>query len=159
MSIATWIPAISAASAASAFVYSVWVRLKTERDARLRDWQRVVIYTLIQDMSVTSFDDLKVKYLQRAQQLLTVSVPKKEIQDDALRRILLDLQRDNLIYRGDSSTYQIQYKFPVEAWAFDLLKRSEKVRHLKPKVLAIVEQNNGIYTSDALARKLQQELQ
>jgi hypothetical protein len=67
MSVQTWMPAISAASAALAFVYSVWVRLKTERDSRLRDWQRVVIYTLIQDMPGTSFDDLKAKYLQRAQ--------------------------------------------------------------------------------------------
>jgi hypothetical protein len=37
-----------------------------------------------------------------------------------------------------------------------MLQHSEKVRHLKPKVLAIVEQNNGKYTIDALARKLQE---
>jgi hypothetical protein len=129
-----WIPAISAGVAAAAFVFAVWVRLKTEKEARIRDWQRVVIYSLIEEGLVTSFDDLKAKYLQKAQQLLSISVPKKEIQDDALRRILLDLQRDNLVYRRDDSKYQIQYKVPMEAWAFDFLKSTEKVRQLRPKV-------------------------
>jgi hypothetical protein len=96
-----WIGAASAVIAASAFVFSVLTRRKADGEAELRNWQRVVIYSLIEQASPILFDDLKSRYLQKAQQMLFHRVPKKEIQDASLRRILLDLQKDGVIIRKD----------------------------------------------------------
>jgi hypothetical protein len=149
-----WAAAASAMIAAFAFVFSVLTGFKTQRDAELRSWQRVVIYSLIEQAAPISFEDLKSKYLQKAQQLLSGKVPKKEIQDDALKRILLDLQKDGVIIRRDDCSYQVQVKVPMEAWAYEELKRLLRERTLKPKLLAIVERESGVHTSDSLVRWL-----
>src|SRR5262245_28782777 len=157
MNAQAWIAAISAFIAASAFVFSVLTRRKTERDAELRNWQRVVIYSLIEQASPLSFDDLKSRYLQRAQQLLSDPIPKKEIQDDALRRILLDLQKDGLILRKDDLRYQVQLKIPVEASALEELQRMRREKTLKAKLLALIERDSGVYTAETLVRRLHEQ--
>jgi hypothetical protein len=114
----------------------------------------VVIYSLIEQASPLSFDDLKSRYLQRAQQLLSDPIPKKEIQDDSLRRILLDLQKDGLILRRDDLRYQVQLKIPMEASAFEELERMRRERTLKPKLLALIERESGVLTAETLVRRL-----
>ena len=98
-------------------------RRKTEREAELRDWQRVVIYTLIEEAAPIAFKDLKSRYLRRAQELLSRKVPRKVIQDDSLKRILLDLQKDGVVMRRTDLTYQVQVKFPMDASTVEELKR------------------------------------
>jgi hypothetical protein len=71
MNLQGWALALSAVVAALSFVYSVLTRHKTEREAELRDWQRVVIYTLIEEAAPIAFIGLKSMYLRRAQELLS----------------------------------------------------------------------------------------
>ena len=97
MTVQASIAAASAVIAATAFVFSLWVRWKGERDAELRNWQRVVIYFLIEESKAArkraSFEDLKSEYL-RSTAVAAMKLPRKEIQDDAFGgRVLLDLQR------------------------------------------------------------------
>jgi hypothetical protein len=157
MRLELWIAAVSALVAASAFVFSVLTKRKADRNRELRNWQRVVIYSLIEDASHISFADLKSTYLQKAQQLLTLRVPRDEIQDDALRRILLDLQKDGVVIRQKDLTYQVQVKVPVEAWALDEFKQMSRQRILKPKILALVERESGLHTPEALVRRLHEQ--
>jgi hypothetical protein len=154
MGLQLWISAVSVIVAASAFVFSIWTKRKADRDVELRNWQRVVIYSLIEETASISFEDLKSKYLQRAQQLLSHKVPKKEIQDDALRRILLDLQKDGVVIRLEDLNYKVQVKVPMEAWALEELKRQQIQRKLKPRVLTIVERESGVHTPETLVRRL-----
>jgi hypothetical protein len=117
-----WV-ALSAVVAALSFVYSVVTRRKVERDTELRNWQRVVIYTLIEEGEPIAFDELKSTYLKRAQELLSHNVPRRVIQDDSLKRILLDLQKDGVVMRRTDLRYQIQVKFPMEPSTVEELKR------------------------------------
>jgi hypothetical protein len=48
-------------------------------------------------------------------------------------------------------------KVPVEAWALEELKRWQLARTLKQKLLAIVERESGVHTSDTLVRRLQEQ--
>jgi hypothetical protein len=45
------------------------------------------------------------------------------IQDDSLKRILLDLQKDGVVMRRTDLTYQVQVKFPMDASTVEELKR------------------------------------
>jgi hypothetical protein len=89
--------------------------------------------------------------------LLAIKLPRKEIQDDALRRVLLDLQKDGLIIRLDDFAYQVQVKVPMEAWALEQFKRMQLEQTLKPKVLAIVERENDVHTPETLVRRLHEQ--
>ena len=122
MKMEAWV-ALSAVVAALSFVYSVVTRRKVERDTELRNWQRVVIYTLIEEGEPIAFDELKSTYLKRAQELLSHNVPRRVIQDDSLKRILLDLQKDGVVMRRTDLRYQIQVKFPMEPSTVEELKR------------------------------------
>ena len=104
----------SAVVATTSFVYSVVVRRRGERANELRDWQRVVIYTLIEEAASITFDDLKSRYLQKAKAMLSRHVPNRVIQDDSLKRILLDLQSEGVVIRGADLAYQLQVKLPPD---------------------------------------------
>jgi hypothetical protein len=138
MEMQDWV-ALSAIIAAASFAFSVLTRRKAERDAELRGWQRVVIYSLIEERAPIVFDDLKSRYLKRAQELLSRNVPKRVIQDDSLKRVLLDLQSDGLIVRRENLSYQVQVKLPVEPWALEEYKRIQRANLIKPKLLALTE--------------------
>ena|SRR2546421_6005089 len=104
----------SAVVATTSFVYSIIVRRRSERENELRNWQRVVIYTLLEEASSITFEELKACYLQKANALLSRHVPNKVIQDDSLKRILLDLQSDGLVIRRTDLAYQVQVKMPPD---------------------------------------------
>ena len=152
MELQDWV-ALSAIVAAASFVFAVLSRRKAERDAELRGWQRVVIYSLIEEAAPILFEDLKVRYLKRAQELLSRSAPKKVIQDDSLKRVLLDLQKDGVIVRRENLSYQVQVKLPVEPWALEEFKRMQRASLLKPKLLAMAEGRGAGPTSIWVRRK------
>jgi hypothetical protein len=102
----------SAVVATASFVYSVITRRRTQRASELRDWQRVVIYSLIEEASPVRFEELKMRYLQKAKAMLSRRVPNKVIQDDSLKRILLDLQSEGLVVRRADLAYQLQVRLP-----------------------------------------------
>jgi DNA-binding HxlR family transcriptional regulator len=104
----------SAVVATTSFVYSVVTRRRVERATELRHWQRVVIYTLVEECSPVTFDELKARYLRRAKDMLSRRVPNKVIQDDSLKRILLDLQSEGLVVRRADLAYQLQVKLPPD---------------------------------------------
>ena len=106
--------ASSAVVAAASFVYSVVTRRRSERGTELRNWQRVVIYTLIEESSPITFEELKARYLTKAKAMLSRHVPNTVIKEDSLRRILLDLQADGLVIRTADLAYQLQTKLPPD---------------------------------------------
>jgi hypothetical protein len=157
MNFQAWTAALSIAIAAAAFTCSMWAKYSDQRQASLRDWQRVVIYSILEEGQSSSFDALQSRYLQKAQQLLSQRIPRKEIQEAALSRILLDLQRDGVVIRMENAEYQVQKKAPIEAWSVELLNEMANERRLKPIILSIIEKENGVYTPDSLVRKLHAE--
>ena len=157
MNFSEWTTTISVLIAACAFILSLYIKYRDERDANIRDWQRVIVYSLVEDSDEVSFKDLKSKYLQRVQQLVFIKLPKDKIQDDALRRILMELQKDSLIVKNERANYQLQMKVPVETWVLEQVRKKYHQDVLKPRILTIIERQSGQYTVEALVRKLQEE--
>jgi hypothetical protein len=147
-----WV-ALSAIVAAASFAYAVLTRRKAERDAELRAWQRVVIYSLIEEAAPILFEELKSRYLQRAKDLLSRRVPQKVIRDDSLKRILLDLQKDGVIVRDEKLSYQVRVKLPIEASALEEFKRIERAKLIKPRLLAVTDDGSAAPRSVWLRQK------
>jgi hypothetical protein len=153
-SIEVWIAAIAATVATMAFLLSLWIRLTTERELQLRKWQRVVVYSIIQDLRRVSFEELKQRYLQSAQQFLTRSVPKAEIQDDALKLALLELQKENAIVRNSDLKYYLATKDELPADVMRSLTSFVEKDRMKMAITRLVEKDSGVYTPDSLTRRL-----
>jgi hypothetical protein len=145
---------ISISIAAMAFVFFVWERYKKYRNSTVRDWQRVIIYSIIEQHKEISFEELKSEYLEHAQQFQSFKIPRKEIQDDPLRRILLDLQRDHVVVRNEDLKYQVQIKLAMEAWAYGGIKQIIGEKKLMPKIIKMIEENDQKYTVDNILRRL-----
>jgi hypothetical protein len=154
MNLQAWIAAVSVVVAAAAFVFSLWTKRRDERRSSIRDWQRVVVYTIIEENGPLQATGIQALYIQKAQQLLSFKVSRNELQEDALRRILLDLQRDGVVVRLENMQYQIQCKIPMESWAYEELIRTFNERKLKVAIRRIIEGGSGKYTVEGLARML-----
>ncbi len=154
MELQAWIAAASLLIATSAFIFSALVRRNIDRNAELRSWQRVVVYSIIEEDGPISFKDIRSKYLQKAQQFLEKSISKIELHDDNLRRILLDIQSEEVIGKKEDGDYTLQYKPIVETWAREFLQDEMLKKKLKPQIIKIVEKEPGVHTVDTLARKL-----
>jgi hypothetical protein len=83
-------------------------------------------------------------------------VPKNEIQDDALKLALLDLQKENAIVRTSEGAYRIPYRLEVEESSIKMINKMAIQRELEPVVINIVERESGIHTTDSLTRRLQE---
>ena len=96
--------ALSMVVAALALCFAVYERRTREKDRRILEWQRVVVYGLI-DSGATTFNDLKVRYVTAASQFQDVEIPKGNIQDSALRLVLLALIRDRLVSQSSPDNF------------------------------------------------------
>ena len=93
--------------AAVTFILAVIEHRQREREKRTQNWQKVVVYKIIED-GASDFDQIKVLYVTAAQQLLHFKLAKEEIQDDALRLALMTLVQEHLISKSsDTGGYLI----------------------------------------------------
>jgi hypothetical protein len=157
MNVQAWIAAVAVVIAAGGFIFSLFTRHVDQAQVEVRGWQRVAIYALLEEGGPQPFDTLKAAYLQKAQQLLSRKISKKEIQDDSLRRILLDLQKDGVVVRREDRAYEVQVKVALETWAYDEIKHMRLTRVLKPKILRLVERESDMHTAESLLRKLHEQ--
>ena len=69
-----------------------------EQDKKTEDWQKVVVYKyVLEEENPVNFNQIKSNYVANAQQLRSFDLEEESIQDDALRKVLLDLQSSGVI--------------------------------------------------------------
>ena len=148
--------ATSAVVAATTFAITMIARSRETEKKRVESWQRIVIYQIIRTQDGCNFTYIKTAYLQEAQTLESFSLPKSEIQNDALRKILLSMVVDNLILEDVEGRYWWRkVNQPRQSMAaanrelIELLyQKSQATRDtvstLQRKVLIAVEDSPGI---------------
>jgi hypothetical protein len=150
--------ALTVLVAVLALAFSLWARFGDQRLSRTRDWQHVVIYTVVEELSLArrppTLTDVQAHYLQKAQQLLAFRIRRKELQEGRLRRVLMDLQGQNLIELGTDGRYRLPSKATIDAYSASELNAILKERRLQPRVLEIMERKAGEVTREGLVRDL-----
>ncbi len=124
---------------------------KLERRKKIEEWQRIVVYKIIRYNKNANFKFIKSRYLEEAQIIKSIHLPKDEIQNDTLRKILLELVADNLIledkrgiflYRQVGISHADKVKM-VE----DVMKNSRhktiQYQNTRPKIIKYIEENPG----------------
>lgn len=148
---------ISVIIAAATFVLAQLDKRKTATRSKIVEWQKVVVYGMIRD-GVDEFDGIRMSYLIAAQQY-GEDLPKQEIQDSTLNKILLDLMSSNVIARSDDGRY-----LPVVSRTeddMDVMKKAAMSQFMRQqnesKVLSsvydLLERDSGNFNMDSLYRK------
>jgi hypothetical protein len=153
---------LTAVTAAAAFALSLRTRLSDRRQLRVRDWQRVVVYTIIETMSLQkrapTLVEVQTQYLQKAQQLTQFKLRREQLQEGVLRYILMGLQHDGLIELGEGAKYRLSSKAALDAYTATQLAALLRERRLRPRVLEVIAAGRGSVTRDGLAKALRDHL-
>ncbi|WP_419768503.1 hypothetical protein [Arcobacter sp.] len=149
---------MSALIAAFALAISLWNYWEDAEQSKIEKWQEVAVYEFILNNKLSTFQDIKVGYITEAQQITTFSLPKNEIQDDALRKIILKLQSNNLIRLRDTGYYEavLATYQPNPTEMMDIIKRQQHLRDLFPivktKVIDLLNKDCGKLNQDEIYR-------
>jgi hypothetical protein len=143
------------------FVLAVVEHRQRERDRRVQNWQKVVVYKIIQD-GTTDFDEIKLRYVAEAQQLLDFELAKEAIQDSALQLALISLISDHLISRSlETGGYVLNVvstqENEIKNLAMMQIQKKMAENHLISKLYETLEVDSGKYTIDQLFRNSEAE--
>lgn len=161
--VAPWLTAISMLAAAAGLGLALYQHNQKELEKEVAQWQRVLIYKIVSEGNGVSFRDLKLRYVTEATQLQSFKLPAKEIQDDALRFNLLDLQKDRLVILGINGTYRPVVDIPdLQRDLIISLVKTESSRKdayyvQRPKILRLIDKESGRYTTEELYQRVRDE--
>ncbi|TMX70269.1 hypothetical protein [Vibrio rotiferianus] len=154
---------VSALISVAAIAFA-WFQYNSAEEAKqTENWQKVVVYNYILKHPESNFDDIKANYVANAGQLQTFKLDGNDIQDDALRKVILDLQASNLIQLIPDKRYQpvVVKDSAISTLMFEWLKdeyknRSSYVNYslIHRTVMDVLKGNCGKYTQDQLWRKV-----
>ncbi len=154
--------ALSLVISTATFVFNVVDRVIKERRDELLKWQRAIVYSIIQDGAIT-FEDIKLRYLAAAQQISDIKVPKKEIQDSALKLVLLSLVEGKLVSVTPDWEYLVNVterpdpaKKQMEGIAYQMFIAQQVEKKVISRIYEMVEGQPGVYTIDSLHRQLKE---
>lgn len=99
--------AISMVIAVLTFIFIVISSTIRRKKEEIKSWQEVSIFKIIQKGGPISFDDVKSKYLEEAQQFTRLRVSKKDISDEVLHDILMNLMANQLIFINEEDEYSL----------------------------------------------------
>src|SRR6266446_596892 len=90
---------IAAVVGVSAGLLGLWKYFSGKREIEVREWQKVVLYKIFRqnELNPISFNSILEKYRIEAQAFVDVDLKKKEVSEDTLRRVLLELVSSNVI--------------------------------------------------------------
>lgn len=149
--------ALSLVVGALTFVFAFVDKAGRDRRTELLSWQRVIVYKIIEEGGA-EFEDIKIRYVIAAQQFADFKIPKKEIQDGALKLVLLSLMEARLISRTDEGTFVVNVVSLHENMFKDLavaqMHKQLGMGKIMSALYELLDRESGAYTIDQLYRRV-----
>ncbi len=155
---ASLIAAVSALVAVVTLLIAVIDARHRSQEAQLHEWQKVVVFSIIEREGArgASFEQVRSRYREEAQAFAKFDVPKEEIAEQALQRILLGLLADRAIVHSLGRTYQTAIAQPFPEF---LLRRAQRFNEVGDRIMAILTTEGCRYRFDQLRAKLSEIFQ
>jgi len=120
-----------------------------KREQELREWQKVVIYKFFRQNELRSlaFTAILDKYRIEAQAFVDVDLKKKEVSEDALRRVLLELASAGILSMEPSDSFRLKIAVPK----VDLDSLRQQVNQ---ELVRMVAPNPNVYTLDEVLKDI-----
>lgn len=119
------------------------------REKELREWQKVVIYRIFRQNELTTqtFTHILEKYRSEATAFEDINLKKKEISEDSLRRVLLELVSSGILSMELADSFRLKVSKPKQ----DPIELTEK---MNTALVEIVGANPFVYTVDEVAKEM-----
>jgi hypothetical protein len=124
------------------------------REKEVREWQKVVIYRIFQEegeLKPLAFSRVHERYLDKAKTLHDFDLSKKEISEDALQRVLLELSSSGILALVPEKSFRLRVEVPK----FDPNERTEK---FSLELSNLIGSNPFVYTVQDIASQLANKL-
>lgn len=148
--------AVAALVALISLAISVSTINSSAQRADVREWQKTVVYEIIgnadPDVGV-NFSEIQTFYLNEAQKLIVIDLPKDEIQDISLQRILRELITDESIVKNRQGYFK-QQTSTFSTNRNRVLSNKNK-SDLEIEILSIVQTDSCRYDPDTLKHKVE----
>jgi len=120
-----------------------------KREKELREWQKVVVYKIFRqnELVTQSFNALLDKYRSEANAFVDIDLKKKEISEDSLRRILLELVSSGILSMELSDSFRLKVSKPKQ-------DPGELADKMNAVLVEIVGANPFVYTIDEVAKDM-----
>lgn len=132
--------AASALVAVATMVASSIVWYRNIQEERIRDWQTTVVYSILSKAprAGLKFEEVRSEYIKEAQAWASFDIPKKEIQESALRRVLLGLHSHHVVEVDVDGHYAVQATppFKYRPTSDAIIERSHKTQNAIDEILA-----------------------
>jgi hypothetical protein len=128
--------------------------LSEKREKEVREWQKVVIYRIFQEegeIEPLAFSRVQEKYLDKAQTLRDFNLSKKEISEDSLQRVLLELSVSGILTLVPKKSFRLKVEVPQ----LDLVKRNEE---LNLELTKVIGSHPFVFTIEEVAFKIGEKL-
>lgn len=137
----------------SAGVIGLYKYFSDKREKELREWQKVVIYKILQQNEITPlrFTDILDRYRSAVQAFVAVDLKKNEISEDALRRVLLELACSGIVILEQNDSFLLKI---AKAQTF-LETRLELVNQ---ELIRMIAPNPFVYTLDDFAKEVSSKI-
>jgi hypothetical protein len=133
-------------------------KLRKEEEAqRVQEWQKVTDYKIIQkyflkNRATISFEEIKTAYVTEASRSDKIDLPKEELQDLTLRKILLDLMTSSLVYETTGGKYVVNQA--------DINKKFDRffvIEDAAEEIIGLLHDKDAKYTAEQLKERLEKD--
>lgn len=123
------------------------------REKELREWQKVVIYKILRrtEMESVKFTELLKSYRSEAQAFRDIDLSKKEISEDSLRRVLVELTSSGVVKMDPMDSFKLNI-------AQEKPDPTELLKKVNDELVRLVGQNPYAYTIDVFAKDVAQKV-
>jgi hypothetical protein len=123
--------------------------LSEKREKELREWQKVIIYRIFRqdELSSLTFSRILEKYRIEAQAIRDFDLNKKEISEDALRRVLLELSSSGILNLVPSDSFKLKVEVPK-------LDVTERFEQFNSELFNLIGSSPFVYTLEDVANRL-----
>jgi hypothetical protein len=130
-------------------LFGLYKYFSDKREKELREWQKVVIYKIFRqkEMEALSFSLILEKYQIAAQAFIDIDLKKKEISEDALRRVLLELASSGILTIKPLDAFQLKV-------VVDKPDPLDKFNKINQALVEMVAKNPYVYTLDEVLKEI-----
>jgi hypothetical protein len=122
-----------------------------KRETTIREWQKVVIQKLFQQVEgkSMSFSTILQQYRSEAQAFAAYDLKKAEISEDSLRRVLIELVASNILCMEAKDSYKLY--IPKKAMFEDAYELTQKINS---ELVKVIGPSPYMYKLDEVAKKI-----
>ena len=137
-------------------LFGMYKYFSNQREKEIREWQKVIVYKIFREQerseetNLLNFETILVKYQNAGLVTSKFNLNKKDINEDTLRRILLELTSSGILVQVLPDSFKLNVIEP----SIDI---DEKYDLINVRIGELIGPNPGVFTKEEVAARIAPE--